>query len=338
MQSITSHYRIVIDNLNRFFCSGWYVRLDEAEKTFSVKINNNEFMSVNPNKERKDVEDAGLGTKMCGFEFHFIQPLSVGDCLHFISSKGEILIETIIKGGLHQYKNKDMSIAAQVEPFIELDIAKSRLALIDKSLSDQWGRILFERFFQKKGQLFIDELINTFTEIYVDLQYLKAGFLTSTRASDADFNITTYKPQKSLVPSEMHIDMRGDITGANWYEPETDGRWAGPEIRSSLLIPSLKAGNYLFETVIIGEGRSGLVRECNIFINEKPISISYNTERLPFLISGHFSIAEDYFLPFWIIRFEFPETISPKDIDSSSKDGRKLAIRVSRVSITKEML
>lgn len=337
MQKKTQNYCFTIDTLSISECSGWYMRYDGKEKTLCVIINEKEIR-INASNERHDVANTGLGDVFCGFFFQFNPKLNNKDKIIFKDTDGNILHrETIL---LKQYKKDEINekIMHLIEPFVELDIKKVQQKLMTDNICKQYEKLFAESLEYKTNGDLRKELVHILAEMKTTLHLLSAAYLDYTRYKDPDFlkNIFTLD-----YPSNHHLvlDMRGDITGSNWYPAEQDGRWAGPLAQSSLLLPNLAPGTYQIEIKIVGEITSGSVDALHLFINEEPISLIRETSTLPSTLTGTF-ILKNSEEPFLTLLFDYRGEIhSPSEIlNSEYRDTRKLSFRISTITFRKDVL
>lgn len=159
------------------------------------------------------------------------------------------------------------------------------------------------------------------------------------------------------VPTEAQptvIDMRYFIDGQNWHNAEDDGRWAGPDRRSTLRLPKLGKGRYRLEIDIVDAMSPEIVRQMRISLNGAPVAMTrrsmdslagmlaplkraylvhYKRQQLyPLRFSGVVDIDGEAGRTPLQIEFDFPDTVSPAS--RGEADSRNLAIRLKQVAIT----
>ncbi|HWJ70439.1 MAG TPA: hypothetical protein VNS79_10375 [Sphingobium sp.] len=149
------------------------------------------------------------------------------------------------------------------------------------------------------------------------------------------------------------IDMRHVISGKNWYGPEGDGRWSGPETHSTLQVPFLGSGRYRLDVDIVGAMSKNIVRGMSVSVNGRSVSLfhrwlgqksgalafmkrvylNYYKKRplYPIRISGIIDVEQNVGGSSQI-DFHFPDAISP--VDQGGQDDRSLTVRLSQVIIT----
>jgi hypothetical protein len=140
------------------------------------------------------------------------------------------------------------------------------------------------------------------------------------------------QPWGPMAPVEMRFDLRGDVDGQNWYYPEADGRWAGPELASTLNLPVLGLGRYEVQIEVADAMKPEILDGLRAYMNDTPVSLAREGKRYPALLKGQFP-ADD--LPAdgkWCLKLEFPGVVSPAD--RGSDDRRHLAIRVRSVKLS----
>ncbi len=138
-------------------------------------------------------------------------------------------------------------------------------------------------------------------------------------------------PWGPMAPVEIRFDMRGEVDGENWYYPEADGRWAGPELVSTLNLPVLGLGRYEVQLEVADAMRPDILAGTRVSINDTAISLAREGKRYPAMLAGRFSADE---LPAdgkWRLKIEFPSVATPAD--RGSDDRRHLAIRLRSVKL-----
>jgi len=136
-------------------------------------------------------------------------------------------------------------------------------------------------------------------------------------------------------PAEVMIDMRREITGTNWYGAEDDGRWAGPELLSTLQMPPMQAGNYTLEFDIVEamhlEIVTGMVVE--VMGRAMPVEVVFPIYKgeYPVIAQVHVEVVSNLADQPWDIGLQFPKRVSPAM--NGSSDTRHLAIRLRSLVI-----
>ena len=139
------------------------------------------------------------------------------------------------------------------------------------------------------------------------------------------------QPWGPMAPVEIRFDLRGEVDGENWYYPEADGRWAGPELVSTLNLPVLGRGRYELQIEVADAMKPEILSGLRASLNDTPVSLAREGKRFPALLTGQF-LADD--LPAdgkWRLKIEFPGVASPAD--RGSDDRRSLAVRVRSVKL-----
>jgi hypothetical protein len=147
--------------------------------------------------------------------------------------------------------------------------------------------------------------------------------------------------------------MRHFVDGENWYDPEDDGRWAGPGEHSSLRLPRLGKGRYRLELEVVDAMAADMVRQMRVSVAGAAIAVRrrskdslagplaplkraylthYKGRQLyPVRVSGIFDVTEEKQQSPLQVELSFPRLISPAD--RGQPDYRKLAVRVSQVVV-----
>jgi hypothetical protein len=148
------------------------------------------------------------------------------------------------------------------------------------------------------------------------------------------------------------LDLRLPIDGTDWYEPEDDGRWAGPATRSSLVLPSVGPGKYrIAVTMVDGISRSAVLGtrlaiggtdlpvrlRCRADLEGlsgklKQLKARFDAAVSPFpvIVLAELEIRDAPARPLRLF-LEFPEAMTPAD--TCSQDNRILTARVSQVRL-----
>jgi len=136
-------------------------------------------------------------------------------------------------------------------------------------------------------------------------------------------------------PQELALDMRRDIEGENWYGPEADGRWAGPDLHSWIKLPPLEPGAYALELALADAIAPDIVYGLRIeaFGADVPFDFSHaaTPESFPIVCRAQIEVPLDAGAEPWNLGFRFPRTVSPAD--NGSADDRQLAIRLSSLQL-----
>ena len=136
-------------------------------------------------------------------------------------------------------------------------------------------------------------------------------------------------------PQEIAVDMRRAIEGENWYDPEPDGRWAGPELHSWITLPPLAPGAYALELALADAIAPDIVYGLQIeaFGTDVPFEFSHaaTRESFPIVCRAQLEVPAEAGAEPWNLSFKFPRTVSPAD--NGSTDERQLAIRLSSLQL-----
>ncbi len=134
---------------------------------------------------------------------------------------------------------------------------------------------------------------------------------------------------------EVLYDLRKEIDGDNWYYPEHDGRWAGPEDHSLLRVPALAPGRYRLQLCVVDAMDPEIVSGMTVTFNGAPIALNIPADKAyPKLIDAEFSVDENHPVPRWEFALQFPRLVSPADI--SGEDRRKLAVRLASLRLCQQ--
>ena len=134
-----------------------------------------------------------------------------------------------------------------------------------------------------------------------------------------------------VQPTQITFDLRGDIDGDNWYDAEHDGRWAGPNQVSSLILPALGVGRYQMELEVVDAMAPEIVNGMTLSLNGTPITVNPKCRGYPTLVTAEFSADTPAPDGQWELSITFPRLESPAD--HGSGDHRTLAARLRTISV-----
>ena len=135
--------------------------------------------------------------------------------------------------------------------------------------------------------------------------------------------------------AEVLYDLRKEIDGDNWYYPEHDGRWAGPEDHSLLRVPALAPGRYRLQLCVVDAMDPEILSGMKVAFNGVPINLNIPAENAyPQLIDAEFTVDESDLSPRWEFALQFPRLVSPAD--SGGEDFRRLAVRLASLRLCQQ--
>ena len=226
-----------------------------------------------------------------------------------------------------------LDLLSEVEPFLDFDLAAMRHKLIDDLIINQHRTKILSRLSNQPREGRLNVLLDVLAETQAEIHYLKAAYINRTRYQEPSFEINLPKMPPKLFPNVFDIDMRCDLTGTGWWQIEEDGRWAGPDNQASIQIPSLGAGSYLLEIIVLAEIDTGIVDSMTTTLNGRDVSLVRCGLKFPANWNAQVVISEDYKLPFWTLKFYFQRLVSPKE--KGCDDNRHLSIKVERICFTR---
>jgi hypothetical protein len=136
-------------------------------------------------------------------------------------------------------------------------------------------------------------------------------------------------------PAEVVVDLRGEIDGENWYHAEEDGRWAGPNKTSTLMLPALLPGKYSLDLHVVDAMTPAILQGMEIYLNGMHIP----TEKVlgdgfPAVVQGRFCSEQISSCENWQFEFRFETLMSPAE--RGEADDRALAVRVKALELLLE--
>lgn len=234
---------------------------------------------------------------------------------------------------MSKHQNDRLAILSSIEPFLDLDLASFRQKLTDDLVIGRYRDELSQKIASLEAKEQVDFLIGVLAEMKAEMHYLKAAYVEKARYRDPNFEIAMPESCQVVRPDAIDIDMRGDITGANWWHTEPTGRWAGPENQSSIQVPALGHGKYRLEISVVSEIDGGIIDGMRTTFNGSVLMLQRNGDGFPCQLVAEVDVPETYRLPFWSIKFEFGKLKTPRE--NGLPDDRRLAIMLDRIRLTK---
>ncbi|MFN7139444.1 MAG: hypothetical protein ACK4UN_08905 [Limisphaerales bacterium] len=234
---------------------------------------------------------------------------------------------------MSEHQNDRLEILSCIEPFLDLDLSTLRKKITDDIIVRRYRDELACNISGLQAQEQINFLIDTLSEIKAEMHYLKVAYVDKVRYRDPNFNTVVPEFSKVIHPDVFDVDMRGDITGANWWHAEPSGRWAGPENQSSIQVPALGHGKYRLEISVVSEIDGGIIDGMHTSFNGTVLRLKRNRNELPCELVAEVDVSENYRLPFWSIKFEFGKLKTPRE--NGLPDDRMLAIMLDHIRFTR---
>jgi len=234
---------------------------------------------------------------------------------------------------MSKHQNERSEILSSIEPFLDHDLASFRHKLVDDLIVGRFRDELFQKLSSLETIEQLDFLIDVLSEMKAEMHYLKAAYGDKVRYRDPKFNIEMPESSEVIRSDAFDIDMRGDITGANWWHTEPTGRWAGPENQSSIQVPALGHGKYRLAVSVVSEIDGGIIDSMRTSFNGSALQLQRNGQGLPCELVAEVDVPETYRLPFWSIKFEFSKLKTPRE--NGLPDDRRLAIMLDHIRLTR---
>jgi hypothetical protein len=239
--------------------------------------------------------------------------------------KQALLVKTEVEKNQEIVKLKEK--AAQLEQSIashsEVNAAQEKLAVTNKSLTEE-NNVLLLQLHQVQEEL---------ENYYLKCQALSAGDALQKPTSDS-FVASFWKKYQ---PDQITIDLRTDFLGDNWYDPEQDGTWAGPALKSTLKIPALCQGEYTITFVVADAMAVDIVSTMVISLNGVPLTLNIDQLNYPINVTAHINTNSLPHDSVWLFELSFAKNVSPADCDSNNHDHRLLAIKLQQLILNFKM-
>lgn len=130
-------------------------------------------------------------------------------------------------------------------------------------------------------------------------------------------------------PAEVLIDLREPIPGSNWYEPELDGTWAGPELLSTIQMPALRAGKYDVLIDVVDAMDASLIEGLQATLAGVPLELRKEIHDKAALVRARLDSSQLPRLNEWTLALQSPATISPAQ--RGEADSRQLSVRIKTI-------
>ncbi|MCK4494409.1 MAG: hypothetical protein KAU26_10150 [Methylococcales bacterium] len=136
-----------------------------------------------------------------------------------------------------------------------------------------------------------------------------------------------YSQNRHSELTHLNIDLSVPTEGDNWYAIEPTGRWAGPELESTLTIPALVAGTYQLE-LNVGNHFCD-VEKMIVTLNDQPVNFLNTEFPATVTLQAEIIVKEEH--PNWTLKFTFAKTgIADEDTDNN----RPLALFLETLTFT----
>ncbi len=149
--------------------------------------------------------------------------------------------------------------------------------------------------------------------------------LHQTQEELEDFFLKFKASEASSSPRLSVVDFRSEVNGSNWFHPEVDGRWAGPALESTVLIPALPSGQYELMLDVVDTIAPHVLEQMEIWMNDTSLPLEHYGDGRAAVVKTQFRAAYSAAGDIWKIRLKFPVAMSPAD--EGSDDQRYLTIR-----------
>ena len=203
----------------------------------------------------------------------------------------------------------------------EIEAHGERLQAADATIARQGALLAKHGEAIAENELLVSQLRHVQVELEHCLLACKTG---SSVAREADVLAECWLAHH---PTVIEIDLRQKFAGHNWYYSEHDGRWAGPDLRSTILVGALRSGPYLAGLDIVGAMDAAILANTTCAINSVPVDCQVLHQAGVTRLGFGFHI--DYIPKSRILEFAFtfPFVVSPASREDGNDDQRKLAIR-----------
>ena len=148
----------------------------------------------------------------------------------------------------------------------------------------------------------------------------------ASQASPVDSSDLVSRFWQQHPPREVVIDFRDEIDGDNWYYAEHDGRWAGPDLVSTLRLPTLKGRRCEFSLDVVDAMEPEILAGMTVALNGQTFETTLDGAEYPAVVAGEFAIGDPEQQRVWEFQLSLPGTVSP--VQRGSEDQRHLGVRV----------
>lgn len=221
---------------------------------------------------------------------------------------------------IRQLKEKITHLEKSVSPPSEVNAAQEKLVLINKSLTEENEILLLQ----------VRQLQEELESYYLKYKTLMQG--NASLKSIGDLSIASF--QKECQPEQAVVDLRKDFSGDNWYDPEPDGVWAGPALKSTLKIPALSKGEYAMTFVVADAMDIDIISTMAISLNGVPLTLNINQLDYPVNVTAHINTDLLPHDSIWLFELTFAKNVSPANCDPNNEDHRFLAIKLQQLILS----
>lgn len=177
-----------------------------------------------------------------------------------------------------------------------------------------------------------------------ELTLTRTGHKNNTAGQTKDVIASNGSTPKPFAP--ITIDFRKGVDGHNWHEAEHDGRWAGPEKRSTLKLPFLPKGRYRIGIKVVDSITPDVLKFTRASLDGKPHTISVipqaplakriksrlaGTVSFPVMLTTNLNVSSDEGDSPTSLELNFPSCVRPTAL--GKPDDRELALRIQHVII-----
>lgn len=147
--------------------------------------------------------------------------------------------------------------------------------------------------------------------------------------------------QLQNLPTSIQINMGEHTDGRNWYHAETDGRWAGPGLTSTLTMPPVAAGRYTLELHIHDAMQPDIVLGQQLYVlgqgaEAEPVELVHNfgrqAELYPMVSVGVLDLKAST-TP-WALQLALPHNVCPAE--AGGDDTRRLGLKLQAVRLVRQ--
>ena len=236
-------------------------------------------------------------------------------------------------------KSQSRETPPSIERCVDININNLRRQLMDSAIIDKYQILLNQllcNIHEGTKQMDVDALVHCLAEIKTDIHYLKTKLLDPPAEAvdpQAKKNVKLEKIIALNKPVPIKCELTERIVGSGWHASEEHGRWTGPGVISSVVLPYPAEGKYKFEMIVRSEAKLGLLDTLKININDRPLS-NLNIKRkdsvsFPVIVRGDYVVSlEESSQSFLAVDLIIEETVNLQEADT-----RLIGLLIEKISL-----
>ena len=223
-----------------------------------------------------------------------------------------------------------------IEHSVDLNIDNLRREMMDSAIINKYEILLSQLLYEvREGakEMDVDALVHCLAEIKTDIHYLKTKLIDPPAEvvdPQAKQKVDLDKIVGLTRPVPIACELKERIVGSGWHAPEEHGRWTGPGIISSIVLPYPTPGKYQLEIVVRGSAKPDLLDTLKVYAGDRAIEeLQINrSNSFPATVRGEFVAASQPHQSFLAIDLTIEETVNVQKTDT-----RLIGLLIEKISL-----